>query len=232
MIRHRVGSRAGVAWFMLKSGKERVNGRGDVPGPPQNIRPGIDLTWKKQKRSMIKHNKTQDLLLYWTRLKGDRPVPDREEISPRDIKILLPNLFMLEKVDPDHYIFRLAGTALCHHYGREFRDHNFLSLWPDHDRSPLRDMLSHVILSLQPALVHCRAHTLDQTSLNAELLFLPYSDKRSETTRILGIAHALSGTNGLAGRKLVGQHIIQMTALNCANDNGNVIPFARHQTAV
>lgn len=167
---------------------------------------------------MIRHNKTQDLLLYWTRLKADRTVPARADIKPRDVKVLLPNMFILHRIDHDHFIFRLTGTSLCHHFGREFRDHNFLSLWDQADRNHMRQILEHVLETAQPAVIHCRAHTIDNQAIEAELLLLPVANDAGTTDRVLGSAFALSNTKALAGRKLVRQKILHAETMS-ANDN-------------
>jgi len=179
---------------------------------------------------MIKHNKTQDLLLYWTRLKGDRNAPARSDIEPRDIKVLLPNIFILHRVDRDHFVFRLTGTALCHHYGREFKDHNFLGLWDETDRNHMRLILDGVLETRRPAIVHCRAQTLDASRIDAELLLLPIANDQGVSDRLLGSAFALSSTTFLAGRKLVRQKIIQAESLQSSNDN-DVVDGAFTRTA-
>ena len=49
----------------------------------------------------------------------------------RLIKSLTPGpyTFILQRFDSEHAVFRLAGTEICHLFGREFRDQNFLNLW-------------------------------------------------------------------------------------------------------
>lgn len=146
-------------------------------------------------------------------------MPDRADIKPRDVKVLLPNMFILHRVDQDHFIFRLTGTSLCHHFGREFRDHNFLSLWDQADRNHMRQILEHVLETAQPAIIHCRAHTIDHQAIEAELLLLPIANDAGITDRVVGSAFALSSTKALVGRKLVRQKILHAESLVSANDN-------------
>ncbi len=82
----------------------------------------------------MRNPKTRALYHYWNGLRQGRDVPCRNDIEPRQIKNLLPDIFILEHFDNDHLVFRLAGTRLCEFYGREFRAHNFLSLWRESDR--------------------------------------------------------------------------------------------------
>ncbi len=168
---------------------------------------------------MIQHPKTQELHLYWRQLRGFNAAPHREDIRPQDIKALLPNVFLLEPLDFRHYIFRLAGTAFCARYGREFRDHNFLSLWQGDDFRTLQDALRTSSTNCHPILVHNKVKTIDNVSYDAELILLPLlgSDERIE--RILGGSWMLSTASALQGKTIVDQSISAIQWLAGANDN-------------
>jgi len=156
---------------------------------------------------------TRALYYYWSGLKQGRLVPGREDIAPRQIKTILPNLFILERFDSNHFVFRLAGTAICERYGREFRAHNFLTLWRGEDRLQMRAHINDVITQQSPGFTTCRAETIDRFSVDAELLMLPLMDKFGAVTLILGCAYATSSTDDLGYRKLVNQRIIHSRLL-------------------
>ncbi len=161
----------------------------------------------------MNHPQTRALYYYWSGLKQGRLVPGREDIHPQQIKRLLPNLFILERFDSNHFVFRLAGTAICERFGREFRAHNFLTLWRGEDRLQMRGHLNDVIGSQSPGFITCRAETIDRVSIDAEILMLPLMDKLGGITKILGSAFATSSTDELGHRKLVNQQIVHARVL-------------------
>lgn len=57
---------------------------------------------------------------YWDRIRGDRPMPSRRDVQPRDIKALLPHVFLVDLIgDPARYRIRLAGTEVNNRFGLE-----------------------------------------------------------------------------------------------------------------
>ncbi len=54
------------------------------------------------------------LLEIWRTRAGDRKMPARSQITPRDLKDVLRNIVLFERVgqNPSRYIFRLIGTGL------------------------------------------------------------------------------------------------------------------------
>ena len=161
----------------------------------------------------MNHPQTRALYYYWNGLKQGRLVPAREDIVPRQMKKQLPNIFILERFDSKHFVFRLAGTAICERFGREFRAHNFLTLWRGDDRPQMHDHLNEVINSQTPGFITCRAETIDRNSVDVEILMLPLMDKFGAITQILGSAFATSSTDELGHRKLVSQHIVHARIL-------------------
>ena len=58
-------------------------------------------------------SRVRDLYDYWTKLRGDRLMPRRQDIDPVDIWSLLPYLHLSEwHTNPDGVYFRIAGTEL------------------------------------------------------------------------------------------------------------------------
>lgn len=53
------------------------------------------------------------LVRHWSRLKGSRPMPRRDEIDPADIKDLLPHVMLVDlEVEPFRVHYRLVGTEV------------------------------------------------------------------------------------------------------------------------
>jgi hypothetical protein len=161
------------------------------------------------------HNpKTQALFYYWMGLRQNRRAPNRGDIEPRQIKQLLPNIFILEHLDSDHNVFRLAGTSLCERYGREFRAHNFLSLWRGDDRRQMREFVNTSLLDAAPGYVTFRGETIDRLAVDCEMLLLPMMDETGSMNRIIGCSHVVSNSDVLKSRKIVNQWLMSCEFLN------------------
>mgnify|MGYP002386686614 CR=1 FL=1 len=74
----------------------------------------------------MKHKTSQSLYGYWNEVRRGRLAPRRFDIEPSRISQILPATFILERVESERYLFRLAGTRLCEIFAREFRGTNFV----------------------------------------------------------------------------------------------------------
>ena len=62
----------------------------------------------------------RQLFDYWAKKKGGRIAPARGEIDPGEIRALLPNVFLVERVgEPPRYRYRLVGTTVVKEFGEE-----------------------------------------------------------------------------------------------------------------
>jgi hypothetical protein len=62
----------------------------------------------------------RQLLDYWTKKKGERIAPSRVDVDPGQIRALLPNVFLVERLgDPPRYRYRLVGTTIVKDFGEE-----------------------------------------------------------------------------------------------------------------
>lgn len=93
----------------------------------------------------MKTDTSRALYEYWNRVRGARRAPRRLEIEPSRMAAILPEAFILERVNPEIFRFRLAGTRLCEQFGLELRGCNFLDAWEEEDRSTLKRRLISVV---------------------------------------------------------------------------------------
>lgn len=162
----------------------------------------------------MRHSRSKLLYDYWASLSEDDTPPFRHEIEPHRIKSVLPNAFILQFHDPDHIVFRLAGTHICELYGREFRDQNFLQLWNDNARRSVRALINTVLHKGQPGIIEYTAETFDQTRIPAEILLLPLRDASGSNTRVLGCVVHKASQRFLGAKKIVSQEVIAVHILN------------------
>ena len=135
----------------------------------------------------MKHRNTRELYDYWSRLRGANAAPQRGAIEPAEIHGLLGDTFILESAGPTQYPFRLAGTRLCSHFGRELKGRNFLTLWGDEDIEAIDTLLTAVCVDAAAAVIG--VETLNDRGQTApwEMVVLPLSRGGKLYDRILGL---------------------------------------------
>lgn len=151
----------------------------------------------------MRHVQSQALHAYWSTRRQGGSAPMRADIDPQEISGLLGYIFMLERMDPAHHVFRLAGTELCSLYQREFREQNFISLWRGHDVNHVQALLESSMATVSPASVIAHASTIDAESLPVEISFLPLRGRAGVVDRTLGLFQPLERTDRFSNRPIV-----------------------------
>ena len=134
----------------------------------------------------MKHSINQTLYAYWNEVRKGRPAPRRFEIEPAHIASILPNTFILERIDSETFRFRLAGTALAELFGVELRDANFLTCFGGDHRETVERLLATVTLHCGAGLLTCSAGGPDGTKTEFEVLLLPLVHTRGGVDRVVG----------------------------------------------
>lgn len=156
----------------------------------------------------MKHKHSHLLLGYWSRLRKGRFAPDRRDIDPGEIKRVLPAVFLLAQAKAGAaYQFRLAGTGLCHVFGQELRDRNFLDGWSPDCRAMVRGALEHVLRRGEPVCMTAHLEYAGRPSVAFEYLLLPLLDELGEPSRVLGCAYAIDGAAPREGGQIMRQRL-------------------------
>lgn len=150
----------------------------------------------------MRHTNTKALYEYWNTRRLGRTAPARADIAPRDLSGLLAHLFLLRRMDADHHVFRLAGSALCQMHKREFKDQNFLSLWRGHDRAHMSALLEGALSAPAPATALVEAQSIDGRAVEVEIAILPLKGPEGLVDRVLGLYQPLNAGR-LCGRPVV-----------------------------
>lgn len=158
----------------------------------------------------MKQKTSQILFAYWNGVRGERMAPRRFEIEPARIASILPETFILERMDADTFAYRLAGTKLCEQYGTEFRGTNFLDGWSEEDRKAI---LQHLAMDCQRGAVlvmTLEAGGLDRTGAQVmfELTLMPLIHASTTVSRYLGSMTAITAPEWLGHEKLVTRRMI------------------------
>jgi hypothetical protein len=152
----------------------------------------------------------QILFGYWNEVRGERLAPRRFEIEPSRIATILPETFILERVDTEAYPYRLAGTKLCEQFGTEFRGNNYLEGWPEADRVTLARQFAATIAAGGVLIlrIEARPDVDPAPAVEFEAILLPLLHTSASVTRLLGSMSALDppgwlGTRALTRRRLL-----------------------------
>jgi hypothetical protein len=153
---------------------------------------------------------SRQLYAYWDRVRNGRVAPRRFEIEPARIPALLPETFIAEGAGLLGFRFRLAGTKICEHFGKELRGIDLLSLFGEEDREQLAAMLQ-LILS-DGAVGHglFRSFTAARREATFELLLLPLIHTGESINRLLGGITAVEPPFWLGGEPLTRHEIVEL----------------------
>lgn len=163
---------------------------------------------------MIQHPNARALYAYWQDLRGDAAAPQQRTLTPAAIKDLLPHLFVLQRFDPQHFVFRLAGTGYCALFGREFRTQNILALFQGPARRYLGVLLDRIVSLPCGGVAETRAETLNGDHCLIEHVFLPIADSDNRITRLLGIANVVDWETASAFDRFARQTLFSLNVID------------------
>jgi hypothetical protein len=128
------------------------------------------------------------LLATWHLKAGDRDMPARSQITPRDLKDVLRNIVVFEREakHPSHFRWRVIGTGITdvlgHNTGKTFEEtipQELLARWIE-----VGDL---VLDGGQPLRFLGRVHLRGREYLDAEHLYVPLANDGGLPTFIMGL---------------------------------------------
>lgn len=146
-------------------------------------------TWNERE---MRSNTTTELFRYWNTIRGKRDLPRRDELEPSDIRMLLPNLFILERDRNGGISFRLAGTHVCALFGQELRGRQFGMLWFGAQAAKTQGIAGQVMMHRVPLVLTAKGRTADAQEVEIEILLLPLASNEGASDRILGALSPLT----------------------------------------
>jgi hypothetical protein len=156
----------------------------------------------------MKQRTLQILYAYWNGLRAGRIAPARLEIDPSRVGAILPEIFLIERVDATTYSYRLAGTRLCEIFGRELRGTNLLDGWAAADRALLaRDL---ALTCEQGAATHfvMEASAGNARRVQLEALLLPLMHAGNVIERVIGATSAIASPHWLGHDRLIDRRLL------------------------
>lgn len=127
-----------------------------------------------------------ELYAYWTRLRGTRSAPERNDVDPGAIRGVLADTFVLDFDDRRGFPFRIAGSRANALFLKELRGLPFVELWRDADRKHLGSILHRVADEEQPLVLGAQARPPGLGPVDIEAVLLPLRHHGMSHARILG----------------------------------------------
>jgi hypothetical protein len=140
----------------------------------------------------MRHSNTELLIDYWRARKVRGQSPLRSSIDPAEIADILPQIFILGRTSPGHYVFRLAGGLLRDLHARDLRRLDFNDLWSPADRSSLGQALEASRRTAEPLLITASARTEEGLAARLQLTLAPLRAGVLPPDRMLGLYQPLS----------------------------------------
>jgi hypothetical protein len=140
-----------------------------------------------QDETTILHPSSRMLFRFWETMRGDNAAPRRDDLDLRQIRQLVPYLFIGEYATKARmYRWRLAGTGVCELYRRELTGTNMLAGWDAFETDTISRFLSATIASKQPAVLRFRMQTDRNQVVGAEMAAFPMLAVDGVTTHLMG----------------------------------------------
>jgi hypothetical protein len=146
---------------------------------------------------------SRQLYAYWDGIRNGRIAPRRFEVEPAKITGILRETFIAECTGLLSFRFRLAGTRICQHFGRELRGVDFLSLWSAKDRDAIASLVRNVLNDGAVGHGVFEAYTGTNRQARFEFTLLPLIHIGQTINRILGSMTAIDPPFWLGAEPLV-----------------------------
>lgn len=158
--------------------------------------------------SNMKDAISRELYAYWNNVRAERLAPTRFEIEPSQIAKILPDTFILERIDTETSRFRLAGTRICEAFAAEFRGINIFDLFTLEDRITLQRQFSVIAAQGAVGIFHFETQSQSGRSAQFEMLVAPLKHTRDAVDRYLGSMAPIDPPGWLGAEPLVTRRLL------------------------
>lgn len=182
----------------------------------------------------MRQTTSQILFDYWNEVRGGRVAPRRFEIEPARLTAVLSETFLIERLGPGRYAYRLAGTRICDQLGEEMRGLPFLDGFAESDRQTVIRQLEGPVTGGAALVLQLALGDTPARLVRFEALVLPLVHTGSAVSRFLGTMSAIEqpswlGTRPLAHRALAGFELVwpETTPVPEVSGTGDELPPLR-----
>ena len=133
------------------------------------------------------HANTERMIEHWRTLKGDADAPARRAVDPAAFAPLLPQVFILGRVEAGRYVIRLAGQLIDDLHGGGLTGGDPLALWSEPYRPSLKLALEAVRREPEPLVVTAEGRARAGPVINLEIMLAPLVGAGGDIDRLLGL---------------------------------------------
>lgn len=148
------------------------------------------------------HSNTELLIDYWRERKGLDRAPARTRINPADFAPLLPQVFILGRMAPGQYGFRLAGGLVDDLHGGHLGATDPLLLWVPAYRASLRLALEAVCRQPEPLVIAADGRARAGLALGLEITLAPLTGPKGDVDRLIGLYQPTGPVAALMGEAI------------------------------
>ncbi len=162
------------------------------------------------------HSNTELLIDYWREQKGLARAPARASINPADFASLLPQVFILGRLRPGQYGFRLVGGLVDDLHGGHLGATDPIKLWAPAYRASLQLALEAVRRQPEPLVIASQARARGGQALDLEITLAPLTGPSGDIDRLIGLYQPTMPTAALMGHPIETLMIRNITAAGSA----------------
>ncbi len=124
---------------------------------------------------------------FWEEARGDRLLPNANEIDPAQIAYILKDVAILDVIDAMNIQYRLAGTAIAERMGQDPTGNNLIEMTAPETRATVSKILCTIVSHPVGALA--TYENIYNTGKRAvvESLYLPLQKGESQSDRIVSV---------------------------------------------
>ncbi|HEX4196849.1 MAG TPA: PAS domain-containing protein [Caulobacteraceae bacterium] len=148
------------------------------------------------------HSNTELLIDYWRERKGTDRAPPRARINPADFATLLPQVFILGRLRPGQYGFRLVGGLVDDLHGGHLNVADPIRLWAPAYRASLQLALEAVLRQPEPLVIAAEARARGGQALRLEITLAPLAGPDGQIERLIGLYQPITPVAALMGQPI------------------------------
>jgi hypothetical protein len=167
------------------------------------------------------HSNTELLIDYWRERKGTDRAPARARINPADFASVLPQVFIIGRLRPGQYGFRLVGGLVDDLHGGHLNTADPIKLWAPAYRASLQLALEAVLRQPEPLVIAAEARVHGGQTLKLEITLAPIAAPNGRIDRLIGLYQPTTPVATLLGQPVETLAIRNITSAGSA---GAVFP--------
>ncbi|MFZ5913356.1 MAG: PAS domain-containing protein [Pseudomonadota bacterium] len=144
-------------------------------------------------------NETRALLKLWRQFRGEKRLPNQNDIRMAELEAYLPNIFILDVEAPDRFIVKQAGAIIiAQSGGHDVTGLNILDLADPEFRERLMARVVMIFKFGYAACTHTGVLTLDGRFKRTENLLLPVENTGESFPQVYGVIYYADGRDETA----------------------------------